>query len=235
MRKALLASMTAGVLVVAACSSGDDEVTPGNGGTSGGTTQDAGGSSGVSNGPGNGSTEKDGSTPADSGAPGPGGDAAVAPLTVTSPAFAAGASIPKVHSCDGAGESIPLQWSGAPNGTQSYAVVMRDVSLAGPNNYHWVIWDIPASVTSLAQGIAKQAQPPVPQGAKQTAWSFGPELGYGHMCPPSGTHEYELTVYAFPTATLPSANDPTSPNQVDAIVQSHKTAAGSIVGKYTRE
>lgn len=233
MRRAVIVTITIGVFIAAACSSGDDDVTPRNGGTSGGPGADSGLSPDGSSSGTDGSADKDGATTNDSGRS---GDAAAGTLTVTSPAFAAGATIPNVHSCNGAGESIPLQWSGAPDGTRSYAVVMRDLSLPGDDNYHWVIWDIPAATTSLPQGITKQAQPPVPAGAKQTAWSFGAQLGYGHMCPPNGTtHDYELTVYAFPVATLPSASDPTSPNQVDAVIQANKTAAGSIVGKYTRE
>lgn len=232
MRGPFIATFAVGVFVAAACSSSEDDVTPGNRGTSGGPGADSGLSADGSSSGADGSPDKDGATTSDSG---PSRDAAVGTLTVTSPAFAAGASIPNVHSCDGAGESIPLQWSGAPEGTQSYAVVMRDLSLPGNSNYHWVLWDIPATTTALAQGIAKQAQPPVPAGSRQTAWSFGAQLGYGPMCPPSGTHEYELSVYAFPVATLPSAGDPTSPNQVDAVIQANKAAAGSIVGKYTRE
>jgi Raf kinase inhibitor-like YbhB/YbcL family protein len=219
------------VLVGTACSSTDLVGSGGDGGPSGKAAQDAAASP---KGP---SSQKDASSsapvPSDSGQR---TDAAVASLTVTSPAFTAGAFIPKVHSCNGAGESIPLAWSGAPEGTQSYAVVMRDLSLPGPNNYHWVIWDILAATTSLTQGIAKQAQPGTPAGAKQTAWSFGSAVGYGHVCPPAGsTHDYELSVYAFSTPTLPSAEYPASPNEVDAIIQANKTAAGSIVGKYTGE
>ncbi|MBN9167333.1 MAG: hypothetical protein BGO98_19870 [Myxococcales bacterium 68-20] len=233
MRRAVLACLVAFGLVAAACSSDDDDSAPP---TAGGATQD-------------GSTRDggalDGSTPVadasgasdaapDSVSPAP--DAATLPLTVTSAAFADGAFIPKVHSCDGAGQSIPLAWSEAPDGTQSYAVVMRDLSLPGPDNYHWVIWDIPAATTSLPQGIANQATPPTPAGSKQTAWSFGPQAGYGNVCPPPGTpHDYELAVYAFPVAALPQAAVSMGPNEVDALIQTHKTAAGTIVGKYARE
>ena len=188
----------------------------------------------------------DGSTPAE-GAAGasdaapdsasPATDAATLPVTVTSAAFADGAFIPKEHSCDGAGQSIPLAWTNAPDGTQSYAVVMRDLSLPGENNYHWVIWDIPAATTSLPQGIAPQAtRPPTPAGSEQTAWSFGAQVGYGNVCPPAGTtHDYQLSVYSFSAAALPQAAVSMSPNEVDALIQAHKTAAGSIVGKYARE
>ena len=235
MRRLVLASIAVGVFGAAACSSDGDDVAPGNGGTSGGPAQDGGFGPDGSSSSKDGSTGNDGPPTTDSGDAKPNGDAATGTITVTSPAFAGGASIPKVHSCNGTGESIPLQWSGAPNGTQSYAVVMRDLSLPGANKYHWVIWDISGTTTSLPQGIAKQAQPPVPAGAKQTAWSFGAQVGYGHMCPPSGTHEYELSVYALPVATLPSADPSMSPNEVDAAIQANKTAAGSIVGKYTHE
>ncbi len=113
---------------------------------------------------------------------------------------------------------------------------MRDLSLPGPDNYHWVIWDIPAATTSLPQGIANQATPPTPAGAKQTARSFGSQVGYGNVCPPPGTpHDYELSVYAFSVAALPQATVSMGPNEVDALIQANKTAAGSIAGKYARE
>jgi Raf kinase inhibitor-like YbhB/YbcL family protein len=159
-------------------------------------------------------------------------------MSLTSTAFKEGGAIPAAHSCDapgGTGKSIPLTWSGAPTGTQSFAVVMRDLSLAGSGNYHWVIWDIPAATTSLDEGIPNEAAPATPAGAKQTHWSFGEQFGYGHMCPPNGTHDYELVVYAFTAATLPPAADPTSPNDVDAVIQANKTASASLTGKYTKQ
>ena len=112
MRRAVLPCPVAFGLVAAACSSDDDAIAPltAGGATQDGSTRDAG--------------ARDGSTPAadasgasdaasDSASPAP--DAAAAPLTVTSAAFAHGAFIPKVHSCDGAGQSTrfgPLAGSG---------------------------------------------------------------------------------------------------------------------------
>ncbi len=105
MRRAVLACLVAFGLVAAACSSDDDDGAPL---TAGGTTQDA---------PTRDGGALDGSTPAANDASGasdaapdsvsPAPDAAALPLTVTSAAFADGAFIPKVHSCDGAGQSIP--------------------------------------------------------------------------------------------------------------------------------
>ena len=156
-----------------------------------------------------------------------------APFTLTSTAYAAGGSIPAVHTCNGANLSPPLSWSDAPAGTQSYAVVMRDISLASADNYHWVIYDIPAATTSLPQGVQSGvASPPVPAGAKQTYWSFGASYSYLGPCPPTGIHEYQLTVYAFSTPTLAVPAGTTDPAVVDAVIQANKTDSATLTGKY---
>jgi Raf kinase inhibitor-like YbhB/YbcL family protein len=165
-------------------------------------------------------------------------DAAPASMTLTSSAFDAGTAIPKVHSCDGAGESIPLAWSQAPAGTQGFAVVMRDLTFTnGGDNYHWVIWDIPASITALPQGIANTPSPDPPGGGtKQTRWSYGAEIGYGNMCPISGpsTHEYELTLHAVSVRPLPlGAAD--GPNAIDALIRASSIAEAKLRGTYTKQ
>jgi Raf kinase inhibitor-like YbhB/YbcL family protein len=166
----------------------------------------------------------------------PNDDAAVGTITVTSSAFANGAAIPAAHTCSGANASPPLAWTGAPAGTQSFAVVMRDLTLTGQGNYHWVIYDIPAASTSLAEGIAAVAAPSSPAGAKQTYWSFGSSYSYLGPCPPvgGGAHDYEFSVYAFATATIPVPAGTTAPAAADAIIQQEKTASGSLTGTYER-
>jgi len=59
--------------------------------------------------------------------------------------------------------SPPLSWSGAPSGTRSFVLVCLDPDA---NNFvHWVMYDIPASVNSLPEGVPPQAT--LPNGAKQ--------------------------------------------------------------------
>lgn len=235
MQRPLLAWLLASLVAAAACSScSDDESSANDDPTkldAGSSTNDGATDSGT---PTDGVSDADADADADDSSASD-WDGSVGTLTVTSTAFTDGAFIPAAHSCGGAGTSIPIAWSGAPEGTQSYAVVMRDLSYVGPpGNYHWVIWDIPATTTSLPAGIEKSASPSSPAGAKQTQWSFGTQFGYGNMCPPSGeTHDYQLSVYAFAVGTLPPAGNPTSPDAVDAIIQAQKRAQGSIVGKYT--
>jgi Raf kinase inhibitor-like YbhB/YbcL family protein len=163
------------------------------------------------------------------------GDANVAPgtFTLTSTAFAASGSIPAVHTCDGANESPPLTWTDAPAGTQSYAVVMRDLSIASPN-YHWVIYDIPAATTSLPQAVESVASPSVPAGAKQTLWSFDAHYSYRGPCPPSGAHDYQFTVYSFATPTIAVLAPGTDAVAADAVIQANKTGSAMLSGTYMR-
>src|SRR5882672_3094433 len=65
-------------------------------------------------------------------------------MTLTSPAFSEGGTIPTVNTCKGANTSPALTWTGTPSGTQSFAVVLTDLTISMA---HWVIYDIPASAT----------------------------------------------------------------------------------------
>ncbi len=157
-------------------------------------------------------------------------------FTLTSSAFVEGGTIPKDNALcpDGsANQSPPLAWTNAPAGTQSFAVVMRDLDVAAPDNYHWVLWDIPAATTSLPAGIQAVAAPTTPAGAKQTHWSFGSDYSYQGPCPPS-QHSYQFTIYAFAVPTLPIAAGETSPKAADAVIQANKTASASLTGEYAK-
>lgn len=169
-------------------------------------------------------------------------DAAPAPpIVLTSQAWNAGQAIPAIHTCTGVGiadQSPPLVWTGAPAAAQSYAIVMRDTTLAG-SNYHWVIYDLPGTTTALSAGVQRQAAPNAPPeavGAKQTHWSFGATSSYLGPCPPvdQGNHTYVFTVYAFATPTIPVPANTTDPVAADAIIQANKIAQGSLSGTYQR-
>jgi Raf kinase inhibitor-like YbhB/YbcL family protein len=105
-----------------------------------------------------------------------------------------GGSIPRQFTCDGAGVSLPLSWSGEPEGTQSFALIVDDPDARDFN--HWLLWDIPASVHSLAEG----AEPPA--GVSGTN-DFG-KTGYGGPCPPqgAGAHVYSFRLFALDVPSL---------------------------------
>ena len=117
------------------------------------------------------------------------------PMTLTSTAFDDGDELPPVHSCQGEGGkrevSPPLSWTPGPEGTLSYAIVFID---ATTNFLHSAIYDIPADVTSLPEGLSAKHELSKPAGAKQSL-SYKGTPGYAGPCPQTA-HEYEFVLYA---------------------------------------
>ncbi len=111
-----------------------------------------------------------------------------APFTVSSSAFDAGGAIPRRYTCDGPDVSPPLTWSGVPSGAAAFLLIVDDPDANG--FVHWVVADLPASMTSLADGASGRLAPAV-EGRN----GFG-KIGWGGPCPPSGTHHYRFTLVA---------------------------------------
>lgn len=97
------------------------------------------------------------------------------------------------------GENVSpqLSWENAPAGTQCFAVTMYDKDApTGSGFWHWVVFNIPATVHELAAGAGSTAGKLMPSGAVQSVTDFG-KPGYGGPAPPPGApHEYLITVYA---------------------------------------
>ena len=119
--------------------------------------------------------------------------AALAPLTLSSPAFAEQGTIPDAFTfsyggqCNGSNWSPPLEFGGVPSDTQSLALVVQDPD--GGNWMHWKAWNIPAGTRSLAVDAARSAL------FAQAINDFGAP-GYGGPCPPTPSHRYVFTLYA---------------------------------------
>lgn len=100
--------------------------------------------------------------------------------------------------CTGTNTSPALAWTGAPAGTKSFAVTIYDPDApTGSGWWHWVVYNIPATTTSLPTGAGDAAKNLLPAGAVQGNTDFGAP-GYGGACPPPGdkAHHYFITVYA---------------------------------------
>ena len=113
--------------------------------------------------------------------------------------------------CTGGNVSPALSWNGAPAGTKSYAVTMYDPDApTGSGWWHWVVYDIPASVTSLPAGAGSPGGV-LPSGAVQGRTDFG-STGYGGPCPPAGDrpHRYVFTVHALSVPTIDAPADATA-------------------------
>ncbi len=158
-------------------------------------------------------------------------DASNAAFALTSTAFGEGGNIPVAHTCDGVNSSPAFSWTAGPASTQSYALLLVDID--NVDFYHSVIWDIPASVTSLAEGIEKVPEPAIPTGSKQ-ADGYGNNPGYDGPCPPN-QHTYVFTVFALEVATLPGVTTDTPGPTVRAALESSATAMTTVSGEYDRQ
>ena len=157
----------------------------------------------------------------------PGGKAAA--LRLSSPAFQGGTPIPTRFTCDGQDVSPPLQWSGAPSETRSFALVCDDPDAPRGTWLHWLLYNLPGDTGELAEGVPPQAQ--LPSGARQGTNDFG-NVGYGGPCPPPGRpHRYFFRLYAL-DAPLSSADD--SRAALDAAMRGHLLAESTLMGTYQR-
>jgi Raf kinase inhibitor-like YbhB/YbcL family protein len=156
-------------------------------------------------------------------------------LSLTSPAFAEGESIPALYTCSGQDISPALAWDNTssvpretPNGTQSYAILMLDPDANG--FVHWLLFNIPASARSLTEATPKQAE--LADGSRHGKNGWG-KSEYGGPCPPSGTHHYVITLYALDiTLDLPSG---ASAADFLAASKGHILAWGRLTGLYKKQ
>ena len=146
-----------------------------------------------------------------------------ATMTLTSSAFSKDEQIPRQFTCHGAGLTPPLYWTGAPTAsaaqaTKSFAILVDDSSAPTTPYVYWIVFDIPAGTSSIAQDL-------LPPGALQGLNSRGGR-GYDPLCPPPGGHWYRFTVYAL-NAWIPlPAGSPLK--QVWQAIASHVIAIGRL-------
>jgi len=152
-------------------------------------------------------------------------------MALTSPAFASCAAIPAVHTCAASApnSSPPLAWTGAPADAQSFAVVLTDLSL-DPVLTHWVIYDIPATTTSLPAAVENAYAPNNVAGAHQTV-GLGTTRGYRGPCPPS-PHTYQFKVHAIRLTTL-LADEATTSAEALASITANERAAATLTATFS--
>jgi len=135
-------------------------------------------------------------------------DAAAAKFRLTSPDVKAGGMIDDKYvfnagGCTGQNTSPALSWSGAPEGTKSFVLTVYDPDApTGSGFWHWVMFNIPANVTSLPEGAGTPGKEPA--GATQIQNDYG-TVGFGGPCPPKGDkpHRYIFTPHAVKEESLP--------------------------------
>ncbi|MBN2212584.1 MAG: YbhB/YbcL family Raf kinase inhibitor-like protein [Sedimentisphaerales bacterium] len=157
-------------------------------------------------------------------------------MKLQSSAFAPGAPIPQKYTGEGTDVSIPLTWSGVPDGTVELALICDDPDAPRPQPWvHWVIYNIPPTTTSLPESIPRQSELAEPQGALQGVNSWTEDnVGYRGPTPPPGhgVHHYHFRFYALDTAL--QAEPGLSKDELLAAMEGHIIAQAELVGTYQR-
>ena len=86
-------------------------------------------------------------------------------LILNSSAFANGSAIPARYTCEGENISPPLAWTGIPDTARSLVLIVDDPDAPDPKApktvwVHWVLYNIPADLSGLPEGIMSAKLPP---------------------------------------------------------------------------
>jgi len=140
-------------------------------------------------------------------------------LTVTSPVFTEGATIPAAYTCAGAGQMPAIAWTGDLHGAAAIAVFVDDPDAPIGTFVHLVVLDLPATATSLGATL--------PAGAHYGLNGAG-RPGWTPPCPPSGTHHYRFTVYGLSART--GLGDGTTAAAARDAINAKAVAQGRLTG-----
>ena len=161
-------------------------------------------------------------------------------FTLASPDIAQGrqmaaAQIFNSFGCSGQNVSPALSWSHAPAGTQSFALLVHDPDApTGSGWWHWLVYDIPASVTTLPAAAGDPKTKLLPAGALQGRTDFG-TYAYGGPCPPPGKlHHYHFRLYALKVAKLADVPGDASAAFIAFNVHANSIGETQIIATYSR-
>jgi len=151
-------------------------------------------------------------------------------FTITSTDFKDGEKIPKVFSCDGDDLSPELKWTGAPEGTLSFVLMVEDPDAPVGTFTHWIVYDLPATLNELPRGIGNEMAEVIKEGVSDFGFT-----GYGGPCPPKGhgTHRYNFILRAvdLPTLGLPAS---AKRSEVKSAIKDHVLGEARLTGTYQR-
>jgi len=159
-------------------------------------------------------------------------------IALSSSAFPDGGQIPVKYTQAGDQASPPLSWSGAPEGTASYVLIVHDVDAAvgsgTDDTLHWMLWNIPATVTSLREATPSMAQ--MPDGTRQIS-ATGPYYRGPGAAASGPSHHYVFELFALDTTLdVPAvgASPPQTRAAVIAAMAGHVRGKAAYVGLFKR-
>lgn len=152
---------------------------------------------------------------------------------LTSSAFDHEGRIPPKYTCEGPDLSPPLTWSGAPEGTKSFALIVDDPDAPDPAKpqrvyVHWVVYNIPPDTNHFDENAWRGK---LPSGAITGVNDWGREA-WGGPCPPTGRHRYFFKLYALDT-TLTGLSSAKKKDVEDAM-KDHILGKTELMGTYQK-
>ena len=144
-------------------------------------------------------------------------------------AFPEGGAIPPKYTCDGQNISPAIEWSGVPPQAKSLALILDDPDAPGGTFTHWLLYGIPPSTNSLAEGY----HPSAPAAAAIN--DFG-KSGYGGPCPPKGhgPHRYNFHFFALDVPSL-DVHKGAKRSDIDRAIHGHVIEESKHMGRYERK
>ncbi|HUR62501.1 MAG TPA: YbhB/YbcL family Raf kinase inhibitor-like protein [Candidatus Thermoplasmatota archaeon] len=148
-------------------------------------------------------------------------------MRISSPSFEPNGPIPAVHTCKGRDLSPALVWKDVPKEADTLALILDDPDAPRGTWTHWTFWDLPATVTGLAEG-EKATLRKATEGITSAR-----TMGYHGPCPPSGTHRYVFTLYAVQGRLgLPST---ATVEDLRRALQGRVVAQADVMGTFAKE
>lgn len=143
-------------------------------------------------------------------------------VLVQSPGFEAGQEMPQKFGKKAQNVSPPLEWDDAPEETKSFALTFVDLHPIARDYVHWLVADISPQLNSLPEGAG---------GGRSSGFlEVEPYIG---PFPPSGTHDYEFTLYALSTDTL-GVRPGATLQQFRQAAEQNSLATATLIGKFTK-
>lgn len=152
-------------------------------------------------------------------------------LSLSTPAFADGATIPERYTGVGADVSPELAVDSVPPSASTLAVVVADPDADG--FVHWLLWNVPADVGTIPEGLPRTERVDSLGGARQGTNGFG-ELGYRGPLPPEGDgpHTYRFVVRAVDTTLALAAG--AKRGRLESALDGHVQATAELTGEFER-
>ena len=166
------------------------------------------------------------------------GRGAVQVMTLSTAAWPDGGTIPLRFTQAGVEVSPPLSWSGAPETTASFVLLVHDLDAAAGDGtsdvLHWLVWNIPKDATGLPEAVPEGAE--LPDGTRQISVT-GPNYR-GPAAPAAGpAHHYVFELFALDTTIDVKPVGATVAETRAAVVAAmatHVRGKAAMVGLYKR-